>query len=156
MAAALTGEESAEGVSDAERLEQLCAYLTGLFTVEPDAGATAWDALTQGKADSEGAALGFEACCRTLGYDCVTAAGRLDGEPHFWNIITLGGRSFHTDISAVGEDGELLLFLQSDEALLSRGYWWDNSVYPVCEAPYTPAEGADSGEPAASEDLIGF
>ena len=134
--------------ADGERLEALCGYLASVCTVAPEAGSTAWDALTQGEADSEGAAMAFEAGCRAMGYDCVTVTGRMDGEPHFWNIVAIGGGSYHVDVSS--RDAEEQVFLLGDEALLSLGYWWDNSEYPVCASTYDPAADDASEEPDAS------
>ncbi len=117
---------------EAERYSALCDALCGVCAVSPDGGSTAWDALTRGTADSEGAAMAFEALCRASGLDCVIVIGRMGGETHYWNIVSVDGRYCHLDVSA--RDGETPVFLLSDEALLSLGYWWDNSEYPACPA----------------------
>lgn len=134
-----------EDASGYERVGALCAYLAAACAFSDEAGSTAYDALVLGEADSEGAAMAFEAGCRALGYDCVTVSGRMDGEPHFWNIVTVGGAAYHVDVTVWNR-----VFLVSDEALLSAGYWWDNSEYPVCGTSFDPASENISDEPEAS------
>lgn len=149
---ALSEALSDEDAADDERLRGLCDYLISVCEISADAPATAWDALVQGAASSEGTAMAFVAGCRALGFDAVAVSGRLNGEPHFWNIVTLGGASYHVDISV--PEGEEPVFLLGDEALLSRGYWWDNSDYPACAGSYSDEAGDASGEPGASEEVL--
>ncbi len=128
-----------QALDGAERLRLLCGRLADRCPVDDTAGATAWDALIGGAADSEGLALALQACCQSIGLDCRTVAGRKDGQVHCWNMATLSGTSYHVDVS--GQD----VFLSGDDRLWGV-YWWDTSDYPAC-----PADFSFSDEPAPTE-----
>lgn len=107
----------------AEALRQNCRMLDHSRTT---IDSTAYGAAVNGAADSEGAALAFMCLCMAKNIDCVVVEGRLDKEPHFWNIVTIGNVSRHIDVSQ-----EAMLF--SDADILER-YWWDTDDYPACVA----------------------
>ena len=130
MTAEAQSRADAEGGGEAELVYALCLCLTDRCG-PAQTGSTAWDALTGGGADSEGMALALEAGCQALGIDCRTVTGRMDGESHCWNIVTLDGTSYHVDISG----GETDIFLAGDEDLWGV-YWWDTSQYPACPEDY--------------------
>ena len=134
----------------AELMEALCAYLAENCVPEETAGSTAWDALVEKTASSEGMAMAFEAGCQALGLTCQLVSGRRDGEPHAWNIVTIGEASYHVDVSTWGE-GEEDVFLLGDEDIWGD-YWWDTSEYPVCSRRYGASE-EPTGEPASDEPL---
>lgn len=92
--------------------------------LESDLGATAYGALSQGCADSQGIASAYSALCRTAGIPCVVVSGSVDKTPHFWNIVRLDGEYFHVDVSADSSWGMGNSFLMSDEQMLTR-YWWN-------------------------------
>lgn len=77
---------------------------------DPEGGATAYAALVEGGADSQGMALGCELLCQALGLSCDLRAGELDGEERFWIEVELS-------------KGETL-FLDP-----SRGRTWAETVY---------------------------
>lgn len=143
--------ESLANASDAEAtavptkdyLAALRDYLAERCVVDETASGTALAALTEGTASSEGIAMAFTAGCQAMGIQCIPVFGRLDGETHVWNIITLDGMSCHVDASADG------VFMASD-ADISGAYWWDTSEYPVCEEG-DGASGEMSTEMSSSE-----
>lgn len=125
--------ETVYGIAGA--LSQNCRMLEQART-DSTIDSTAYGAVVNGAADSEGAAMAFMCLCIAKGIDCVVVEGRLDKETHFWNIVTIDGVSRHIDVSqmAVGEQARLY----SDSEVLDR-YWWDTDKYPVCgEADETP------------------
>lgn len=126
--------DSDNGPLAAESLHDLCGYLADLAAWDEKAGATVWDALVGRAADSQGLALALEAGCKTLGFECVTVAGRLDGEEHFWNIVTLAGAQYHVDLAGWTEKIPPV-FLAGDRDLWGT-YWWDTSQYPACRSNY--------------------
>lgn len=133
--------DSDNGPLAAVSLYDLCQYLSDLCQWDEDAGATVWDALVGRVADSQGLALAIEAGCRALGFECVTVTGRLDGETHFWNIVTLAGAGYHVDVSGWAERTPPV-FLAGDRDLWGA-YWWDTSQYPACPENFgyfAPAE----------------
>ena len=146
-----TGAETIErpaGPADqAEQLRSLCRYLILRCRVSDDGGSTAWDALTAGTADSQGMALGLEAGCQALGLECRIVTGRMASQPHYWNIVTLDGESYHVDISG----GDLDVFLAGD-ARLWGAYWWDTSQHPVCPRDFGARDDAAAEVDTAPED----
>ena len=147
---AVLADTSDEEAAHSELLAGLCDRLADMFVT--GGGSTAWDALVQGTADSEGAAMAFAACAQSLGYDCIIVSGRLDGEPHCWNIIRVGAGTYHLDISTWHAE-EQPVFLFDDEAMISGGYWWDTGEYPVCADPYTDEDpSTEPGREAPGSD----
>ena len=127
-----------------DRAEALYAYVRNNCLWDAAVGSTAWDALVNGRADSEGVAMAYMAGCQALGLDCTVVPGRLNGEDHVWNLVTIGSMTYHVDVT----NGAV--FLADDEMLLSAGYWWDTSLYPACAMTYEETVAAmASMEPAA-------
>jgi hypothetical protein len=104
----------------------LYQFLDGSVTMEEETGhSSAYDALIDGVADSEGAALAYQLLCDRAGVECTVVRGTLDGAPHFWNIVTEED-SRHVDLSAG-------LFSLTDEELTAQApYDWDRAEYPAC------------------------
>ena len=99
----------------------------GLVVTDEKGYSTAYHALVEGQADSEGAALAYQLLCDRAGVTCLLVQGTLNGAPHFWNIVTDDGKTYyHVDLSAE-------LFALSDEELTGAdGYQWDREEYPAC------------------------
>lgn len=127
-----------------DRADALCGYVEENCILDHGGGATAWDALVGGRANSEGLAMAYVAGCQALGLDCAIVQGRLDGEDHAWNLVTIGDMTYHVDVSS----GDV--FLADDEILLSEGYWWDTSLYPACTMTYEESVAANASEEPAS------
>lgn len=101
--------------------------LDGMTIEEGTGRSSAYDALIEGVADSEGAALAYQLLCDRIGLESTVVLGELDGAPHFWNIISGEDGMFrHVDLSAG-------LFSLTDEELTEQGaYEWDREEYPAC------------------------
>lgn len=95
----------------------------------PSPGSTAYAALVEGYADSEGMALAYKALCDLTGVECVVAEGSLGEERRFWTIVTLENGHRHVDPSR--EDGLLLTDAQMEET----GFTWTAGEYPACTDP---------------------
>lgn len=88
---------------------------------------TAYAALVEGRADSEGMALAYQLLCQYAGIECTVVPGTLDGAPWYWNIVTLAdGESRHVD--ATRADG----FALQDAELAEQGYQWNREEFPSC------------------------
>ena len=112
-------------------LEDLANYLTE--TVRPGASgewaSTAYGALVEGQADSQGLALAFSAICRAGGLETQVAEGSLYGENRFWNLVALGeGRWGHCDVTTLRDHGTGP-FLAGDTEM--AGYIWNRERYPA-------------------------
>lgn len=114
---------AADGVKEA--LDTVAAY-------DPEGGATPYAAIVEGSADEEGLSLAYALLCREIFLDCEVIEGTRNGEPWFWNRLTLSdGWIDYYDIA--GDAGG------SAQTLFDLGYRW----------PGGPTE-----EPAATEGEI--
>ena len=95
-AAALVGQDTA---ADGTVAWLLYSRLLQQTTYRSDGSANVYSALCLGAANSEGIALAYSLLCEQSGITCQLVKGTLDGEPHCWNIITLGDVSWHLDVT---------------------------------------------------------
>lgn len=99
-------------------------------------GRTAYDVLVSHSGNSEGCAMAYQLLCTMCGVPCQVVSGRLNSEPHYWNLIMLGDQYYHVDCSAcVGRDltdG----FLKRDSDLWGS-YWWESEHYPAAQGSLT-------------------
>ena len=101
----------------------------------PSRGKTAYNALVEGFAGSEGCAMAYQLLCSLCGIPCQVVSGRMDGSPYYWNIITLDQESYHVDAYTCTRYGVEQGFLLSDSEL-SGNYWWEVDRYPACRDPH--------------------
>lgn len=100
-------------------LEKL--WNTGDGVYDPDGGSTAYDALVEARADSEGMALGYALLCRRLGLTCTVQAGKLEDEARFWDVVELpSGEKVCVDPS-LGREWDPSA--HSEEEFFSLGYF---------------------------------
>lgn len=97
---------------------------------------TAYSALVDGRATSEGFAMAYKMICDLNGVECLTVIGNKNNERHCWNIINLDGQYYHVDVSAVKEHGAYRVFLKNDDTIEAE-YEWDTQKYPKCEGTAT-------------------
>lgn len=90
-------------------------------------GSTAYDALLEGGADSEGLALAMTLLCEDLGLSCQVISGTLNGHSHFWNVVESSSGRRHVDLTTFATAGQSLW---TDEEFSSLGYSWD-STFPA-------------------------
>lgn len=95
-------------------------------------GGTAYDALVERTATSEGIACAYKALCDHLGIECTVVTGQMNKQSHFWNIIHLDNAYYHMDISIMNQEGEKALF--QGDADKQVNCWWNQADYPDCEA----------------------
>lgn len=122
------------GLTDRVLASVLFSTLRERSDADEAAGSTAYHALVEGAADSEGMALAYKELCDLTELPCQVVEGDLDGVPHFWTIVTLEEGSFHVDPSR--EDGILL----TDAQMAQAGYTWPEGEYPVCGEAEIPTE----------------
>jgi len=110
---------------------------------------TAYDALIEGEADSEGIALALVELCHQLGLDCRIVYGQHDWQEHCWNIVGIDGYYCHIDAGLSDSRDEDCCFLKSDESFW-ESYRWDMSSYPACTAGPAEVEAA----PVTGEETL--
>ena len=132
--------------SESGKLTLLYSYLLKRF--DYTAGQTdtpVYSALCQGIADPRGLSQAWQLICKEAQMDCVTVEGLLDGEPYYWNILSVDGAYRHLDLyRSITEEN---LQLSTDWAM-SR-YVWDKELYPACTAVQQEITVAE--EPAEEE-----
>lgn len=119
-------------LSEVQRAYYACEYLMQNCALsESSLNNTAYSALVQKLANSEGMAFAYVELCRQLNVDCRIVYGQLDWQEHCWNIVKIDGNYYHVDVSAAISGGLEESFLQNDE-----GFWglyrWDVASYPKC------------------------
>lgn len=122
--------------SDAYRAFQAATLLAEGCVSDENAGATAYSAIIEGVADSEGMAMAFRAVCAVAGIPCQIVLGSLYAEEHYWNMIEIEESWYHVDVSRAMEDGFAATFLQND-AYMWDHYSWDTDAYPDCDGTLT-------------------
>ena len=115
----------------AERALLACEYLVVHSSYSDSASNDIYAALISGEANSEGLALAYVELCRQLDIPCQVVYGQRSWRNCCWNIIQLGGQSYHVDVSACMTLGMDQGFLLPDEIMWTL-YRWDISSYPPC------------------------
>ena len=79
-------------------VRQTCSYQEG-------SGSTAYDALLEGTADSQGMALALALLCQRTQpvLSCTVVDGQWNGVSHLWNVVQTAGGYRHVDLTQPGE-----------------------------------------------------
>jgi len=119
-------------LSEVERAYAACRYLVENCTItdNPEEN-SAYAALIQKSANSEGLAFAYVELCRQLGVDCRIVYGQRDWKEHCWNIVRMDDSYYHVDITQCAKGGPALGFMQNDENFWGI-YRWDVAAYPKC------------------------
>lgn len=119
-------------LSEVERAYAACRYLVENceITENPEEN-SAYSALIQKSANSEGLAFAYVELCRQLGVDCRIVYGQRDWKEHCWNIVRMDDNYYHVDITQCAKGGPALGFMQNDESFWGI-YRWDVAAYPKC------------------------
>ena len=129
-------------LGDAERAYAACTYLAEHSVIdESKGGNTAYAALVENCANSEGMAFAYVELCRELDVSCMIVYGQKFWENCCWNIVEIDGSYYHVDVAGVMR-GELeSSFLMNDEQFWAS-YRWDVASYPKCagELDYSAVE----------------
>ena len=141
-------------LSEADRAYVACRYLIDHCAVAEEAGAnSAYAALVEGSADSEGMAFAYVALCRQLGVDCSVVYGQHDWLEHSWNIIRASDACYHVDVTECARNGMESGFLRNDESFWGL-YRWDVSSYPKCQGSLRYEDVSAAAKDAALENVL--
>lgn len=99
---------------------------------DPQGGSTAYDALLEGGADSQGLALAMALLCQELHIEVEIAAGTRDDIPHFWAVVATEHGWRHLDLTRFDQLEDPF---QTDAELAAAGYRWDREAVPACGTP---------------------
>ena len=124
-------------LNELEKVSLAVSYLLSNCTVsENSSDNTAFSALIQGKADSEGLSLAMISLCSTLNIDCKIVKGQHEWKNHYWNIVRIDGSYYHIDMERCITEDASKGFLLNDDSMWNS-YRWDLSGYPQCNGPLT-------------------
>ena len=109
-----------------QKYEQLYSFLMERFDYKLETSINpAYSLLRYGVGDSRAFALVYATMCQNAELECRVISGTHNGEPRYWNMISLDDVDYHVDLLACVAAGEFA-FVES-EAMES--YVWDYSVY---------------------------
>lgn len=116
---------------EADALEQLIQLVRQTCTDQEGSGSTAYDALLEGRAGSQGVALALALLCQRnpVPISCAVVDGQLNGVSHQWNVVQTAGGYRHVDLTQPGET-----VFRTDQEMAAAGYTWDSERVPVCAA----------------------
>ena len=151
-----SGDELTE-TGEGESALLACQYLVDHCALTDDETAnTAYAALIDGEADSEGVAFAYVELCRRLGVDCQIIYGQRDWKEYCWNMIRLEGSWYHVDVTRAMQGDLENGFLFNDQRAWGA-YRWDVSSYPRCSGELRyydvlPAPESEGEAPEESEN----
>lgn len=125
--------EAQKAIAAVQYLTEICEYSN------EGSRNTAYSALIEHAADSEGMALGYVALCQKLGLDAQIIYGQKNWSDHCWAIVKVDGSYYHVD--PVGAEGGMadITVLGSDQTFWGT-YRWDVAAYPKCSGPLSYAQ----------------
>ena len=121
-----------EGLSDGQRALAACQYLMDNCQLSTSAtDNTAYSALVNHMANSEGIALAYAELCRQLKLECSIVYGQRQWQDRCWNIVRINGSYYHVDAYECINSGLESSFMVNDENFWGN-YRWDVASYPRC------------------------
>ena len=121
-----------ESLSDGQRALAACQYLMDncqLSTAAADN--TAYSALVNRLANSEGIAFAYAELCRQLKLECSIVYGQRQWQDRCWNIVRIDGSCYHVDVYECINSGLEGSFMVNDEDFWGN-YRWDVASSPKC------------------------
>ncbi len=110
---------------------------------KPQGGSTAYHALMERGADSQGLALAVALLCQDLELPCQVAIGTQNGELHCWNVVQTESGWMHLDLTRSLDQETIFL---SDAQMTETGCVWNTDTLPRCGMP-AEGEGETGTEP---------
>lgn len=121
-----------EELSEYQKALIACQYLMDNCRISNSStDNTAYEALVNHEANSEGIAFAYVELCRQLNLECNIVYGQLFWEDYCWNIVKVDGNYYHVDASECIRSGLESGFLKDDEGFWGN-YRWDVASYPKC------------------------
>lgn len=119
------------GMTGDQTVLELAGLVLDQGGVLEEGGSTAYHALLEGGADSQGVALAMALLCQRQGIPCLVVVGERAGVPHTWNVVSTESGYRHLDLAQVGED-LAVEDLFTDRQASEGGYLWDEVAVPQC------------------------
>ncbi len=131
-----------DSLSEYQRALLACRYLMDNCRIsENSQDNTAYAALVNHYANSEGIAFAYVELCRQLNLECNIVYGQRYWEDYCWNIVNVDGNYYHVDATECIRSASESAFLKNDEGFWGN-YRWDVASYPKCtgELSYQPED----------------
>lgn len=96
---------------------------------------TPYGILIKGTGVCGGYAHAMRYLCRKVGIECIVITGQGDGGDHVWNIIKIGGKYYHVDVTwddPVGEERLRYYYFNLSDEMIAVNHTWDKNRYPRC------------------------
>lgn len=121
-----------DSMSEGLRALTACQYLVDNCALSDQSSEnTAYAALVNGQADSEGIAFAYMVLCKRLQLDCRIVYGQHIWSDSCWNIVRVDGSYYHVDVAGAKAGDIQVCFLRSDEEFWGD-HRWDVASYPKC------------------------
>ena len=121
-----------ESLSNGQRALAACQYLMQHCQLSAAAADnTAYSALVNHTANSEGLALAYVDLCRQLKLECSIVYGQYQWQDRCWNIVKIDGSYYHVDVFEAINSGLESSFMVNDENFWGN-HRWDVASYPKC------------------------
>lgn len=134
-----------------------CTYNTDAVSSYDPVSCESYGALVAGSAICEGYSKAFKLLCDRSGIPCEIIGGTVDGEPHMWNYVQLGGSYYLVDATFDDSPGEsgYSYFLKGAGSVsdhlesggLLEGFSTGFSYPPLSWSDYVPGENDGSAVP---------
>ena len=121
-----------ESLSNGQRALAACQYLMQHCQLSAAAtDNTAYSALVNHIANSEGLAFAYVDLCRQLKLECSIVYGQYQWQDRCWNIVKIDGSYYHVDVFEAINSGLESSFMVNDENFWGN-HRWDVASYPKC------------------------
>ena len=110
------------------KLSELPGLLADTVKYDPAAGSTAYHALVEGSANSQGLALALASLCESVELNSLVVSGEWNGLPHFWIVLQTQAGWRHLDPTENG------IYFGTDNQAAEAGYSWSGQNIPACTA----------------------
>ena len=121
-----------ESLSNGQRALAACQYLMEHCQLSAAAtDNTAYSALVNHIANSEGLAFAYVDLCRQLKLECSIVYGQYQWQDRCWNIVKIDGSYYHVDVFEAINSGLESSFMVNDENFWGN-HRWDVASYPKC------------------------
>ena len=121
-----------ESLSNGQRALAACQYLMQHCQLSAAAtDNTAYSALVNHMANSEGLAFAYVDLCRQLKLECSIVYGQYQWQDRCWNIVKIDGSYYHVDVFEAINSGLESSFMVNDENFWGN-HRWDVASYPKC------------------------
>ena len=121
-----------ESLSNGQRALAACQYLMEHCQLSAAAtDNTAYSALVNHMANSEGLAFAYVDLCRQLKLECSIVYGQYQWQDRCWNIVKIDGSYYHVDVFEAINSGLESSFMVNDENFWGN-HRWDVASYPKC------------------------